>query len=211
MRTPLLWHQSVQSFAHQIGRHVDDVYSWLDSGALRAAVLVAKSDLPFDIPGPSPKVVVLLHDYLTLPWTDMDGERVAALSGEYQAFGVYGQELVNYTIADAAGIVVSRGDLVITLHHQEAMEEEVVETPRERFNKTERTSVMRMLGAALRHAYPHETRPQTIAKALRQSMGADALSVTAMAPKIKEALAVSAQESTAIAQDAPAEVDRLAA
>jgi hypothetical protein len=193
---PLSWYFTPAELAHDWGVHPDRIMYYCDAGLIEPAVLVPKTGLPVDCPGPASHLCVLLPDYRSMAWSVANGECVAPLVGEYRAFQIDGQEFRNLTLRDCDQVLVSRADLVIPLEQREAVE--AMGAMIKSINPTERSTLLYLLALAARAAYPNLiTKPYAVAEKMSRDLALDGVTLgrQAIANKL-----LAAQEVLAVAE-----------
>lgn len=167
------------------GVHADRVLALIDCGAIAACPLVPKAPLAQELPGPATHVVVFV-DSARLPWEGTGGERVAQVVGQFRAYLPDCNRNVDIDLSEADAVFVSRNDLVV-LH----AERERIETVQElqRIRPQERATLLHMLRAACRAAWPETDGPYALASLVADELARDGieLSQTTLTGKLKDA------------------------
>jgi len=149
MRLPEPWYYPLQDVAE--GRWhvpVDRVLHYIDTGYCQPSALIHKAMLGLDLPGPSPYVVVQLHAYRDMIWTDSTAGRIADLVLPCTAYEYDRGEVRSIQIERLDGpVLVARADLVLSLSAIEEVERAVSE-PRN-INPTERTTLLQIMAVLL--------------------------------------------------------------
>jgi hypothetical protein len=174
---PPTWYATFAETAHELGTHPDRIAYYADCGLIVPAALVLKSAIPFDCPGPAPHVVVPLPEYRAMEWQPgVGGDRVAPLVGEFRAFQVDGEMPHNLTLRDCDQVLVSRADLVVTLDQRESLE--AMGAMAKPINKTERNTLLCIIGLLLREAYPDTIgKPYAMAETISRELALDGVTL----------------------------------
>src|SRR5690348_4726154 len=94
MPAPILlptWHMTLAEAAASLGAHPDLVLRYADIGILVPAAPIPRTSLSLADLAPAPYVVVLLHDYLDMLWTDNgSGDLIAPIVGSHRVYQVDG-------------------------------------------------------------------------------------------------------------------------